>query len=705
MPVVRLAKKKRVNLYLRVWGRLIFIILLLNGEKAFCHGGELEEVTITGRRQSATGQEVSAAKGSFSAQTLQNLPVENAGDLLQLIPGLVASQHSGSGKASQYYLRGFNLDHGSDFATYVDLMPVNMVSHGHGQGYTDLNFVIPELISGMHYRKGPYYVDSGDFSAAGNAHFHSAAFLTGNRFKLEAGSFGYRRIFAAAQKQQGLGNWMLGVEWQGYEGPWVNQDESINKQNLWLKYASGNERAGVDASFMSYRNTWNAADQIPLRAISNGSISEYSTIDPSSGGEAYRDSLSMQRRWHGERSQLMANVYLVRSGLDLWSNFTYFFKPEGDQFFQQDKRYIAGGDLVHSRSSQLFGRESLHSFGLQLRSDYIHSVGLFDAVERKAISVQREDEVQQHYRRLYWQSTVLASEKLRLTGGLGMNFHQFKLMPLQANSESTLEVNRGKQADEVLTGALRLAYQVTDNLEFLANVGRNYHSNDARGIISRQNPQTGEATSRVRPLVPVGGLDAGLSWRSSSKRLSASMSGWVLNSDEVLVYAGDEGTTVDGGGEGRRKGLEATFGVNNIEGMDVQLDIAFTDAIVRVQGDSGKEDNIMPGTLSEVFGVRMSKTFLGPWAVNMSWRYFGSYLLENGMRAEPSRKLDGGIQYLSDVGFIIRLDILNVLDSNDSEVEYGYASQLPGEQRSVEDRHLRRLSPRSLRLKVEYEFD
>lgn len=345
---------------------------MLTVNQSWAHTGVIEEVLIVGRKSQENSVLRGTNTGFVEREYPDSLALERAGDVLELVPGLVATQHSGSGKANQYFLRGFNLDHGTDFSTRIDYMPVNMVSHGHGQGYTDLNFLTPEMVQSIEYRKGPFYSDLGDFSGIGEAHIKSANILERNLASLEFGGFGYRRAVLAGQKAAGNGNLLLDGECQNYDGPWKNVEEGVKKTNIWLKYANGDIEDGVDVSLMIYDNSWNSADQIPLRAIESGDISRLSTVDPSSGGESYRYSLALQKRAHLENSAWFATVYAVRYGMDLWSNFSYFTNPEGDQFYQQDERTLVGGDAAWILEESYFlGLKSSHSFGWNGRYDII----------------------------------------------------------------------------------------------------------------------------------------------------------------------------------------------------------------------------------------------------------------------------------------------------------------------------------------------
>src|SRR6266478_9679626 len=220
----------------------------------------LEPVVVTGRADDLTGIAGSASEGRVGQAQLETRPVLRPGEVLEVIPGVVITQHSGSGKANQYFLRGFNLDHGTDFAVHVDGMPVNLPSHGHGQGYADLNFLIPELVEHIHYRKGPYYADQGDFSAAGAAHLHLRRSLPSAFSELTAGSYGYRRALIGGNRELGDANLLGALELGAANGPWEHA-EGLRKLNAVARYAKGDDRNGLSVTAMAYTSRWNATDQ------------------------------------------------------------------------------------------------------------------------------------------------------------------------------------------------------------------------------------------------------------------------------------------------------------------------------------------------------------------------------------------------------------------------------------------------------------
>ncbi|MDB2376245.1 Plug domain-containing protein, partial [Gammaproteobacteria bacterium] len=272
-------------------------------------------------------------------------PLLRVGEVLETVPGLVATQHSGSGKANQFFLRGFNLDHGTDFATHVDGMPVNMRSHGHGQDYTDLNFLIPKLVGSIEFTKGPYDAARGDFAGAGSAHINVASRPVDTRLSLGGGDFGFRRALLTGSADAAGGTFIYGVEQQDYAGAWDSIDEDVDRKNLWLKQSWGTAESGFDITFMGYDNTWNSADQIPERAVRSGLISDLGSVDTTVGGESSRYCLSSSWRGSNALGAVRASAYAIDYDMNLYSNFSYFIEPDGDQFQQLDDRTLFGGQV------------------------------------------------------------------------------------------------------------------------------------------------------------------------------------------------------------------------------------------------------------------------------------------------------------------------------------------------------------------------
>ncbi len=277
----------------------------------------LPTIVVEGRQNDLVGIAATASEGTTGREQLLWRPLLRPGELLETVPGLIATQHSGTGKANQYFLRGFNLDHGTDFSTSVDHMPVNLPTHGHGQGYTDVNFLIPELVDNVTYWKGPYHAAIGDFSSAGGAEIALANQLPSNTIGVTVGTNAYGRALATGSPTLGDGRLVYGMELQSYDGPWVN-DENLRKANSVLRYVHGDQRNGWNMTLMGYASDWDSTDQIPSRAVESGQIDRLGAIDPTTGGESSRFSLSSG--WHTGDQQQQTNIsaYAILYRMNLW---------------------------------------------------------------------------------------------------------------------------------------------------------------------------------------------------------------------------------------------------------------------------------------------------------------------------------------------------------------------------------------------------
>jgi hypothetical protein len=326
------------------------------------------DVTVTGRRtfanladvenpaENLVGVAFAASQRAVTAKQLEGRPIMRSGEVLETVPGLIISQHSGEGKANQYYLRGFNLDHGTDFATTVAGVPVNLPTNGHGHGYSDLNFLIPQLVSGVQYSNGPYFAEHGDFSAAGAANINYTNALDRPLLDASAGQDGWGRVLAAASPRVGQGHLLFALDANHNDGPWDRPDD-YRRVNAVVRYSRGDVLSGLSLTAMGYHASWSSTDQVPERAIEAGTIGRFGNIDPTDGGRTSRYSLAFDAQRAGANSVLRTTAYAFRYDLSLFSNFTYFLDDplNGDQFQQVDSRFVAGGRITYKRQDDWAG--------------------------------------------------------------------------------------------------------------------------------------------------------------------------------------------------------------------------------------------------------------------------------------------------------------------------------------------------------------
>jgi outer membrane cobalamin receptor len=353
----------------------------------------LGKIVVMGRQDSLLGVADSATIGVTGAVQLGERPLLRPGEVLETIPGLIITQHAGGGKANQYFMRGFNLDHGTDFATFLDGVPLNMPSHGHGQGYADMNFVIPELIERVNYQKGPYYAQTGDFGTAGAAYLDTFKTLPKGLLLIEGGSFNHGRLLVADSVKAGTGDLLYAMQGAHSDGPWLMGD-NYRRANGQLSWSRGDGHDGFYTTLRFYQGEWRTSDQIPLALVESGALSPWGNMDPTNGGDSRYLSWSADWRHRHGGSEDRFQAYVFRYELDLFSNFTYALNDptNGDQFEQQDARTAAGFSYVRHIHAEWDHRPTETSFGVQFRHDWIDN-GLYATKERTRLSTTSQHDL------------------------------------------------------------------------------------------------------------------------------------------------------------------------------------------------------------------------------------------------------------------------------------------------------------------------
>jgi hypothetical protein len=657
---------------------------------------EIEEVVVEGRRENLAGETRSASEGVVGQSELRNRPLLRPGDVMESIPNLIMTQHSGTGKGNQMFLRGFNLDHGTDFATWVDGMPVNLRSHGHGQGYTDINFLIPELVRFIDYRKGPYYSELGDFSSAGGAHIRHYERLPGGQIRIGVGENGYRRALAAADGALAGGKVLGAFEAKTYDGPWTDISEDLEKLNGMLRWSRDGDRFSTGITAMFYDADWNSADQIPERAVVAGLIDPLGSLDTTVGGNTRRASLSGRLNWARDGADQSVELYLIDYRMQLWSNFTYLLNDpvDGDQFEQFDDRLVYGGQW---RREWLGGGSKghiHHRLGAELRRDDIDGVGLFQTVERRRIDTVRLDRVDQTSVGAFYEMEYRFNDHWRTVLGLRADGFWFDVQSDRAE-------NSGDASDAIVSPKANLVYRFDARTEAYLSAGAGFHSNDARGTTIRVDPVTEEPVAPVDPLVRSLGAETGFRWQPL-EGWNASVAAWYLELDSELLYVGDAGNT-EASRPSRRYGLEWNNFWQVNETWTLEADLAWTDARFTEPAPEGDE---VPGAVRTVVSAAATAEFPSGWFGQLRYRYFGGApLIEDGsVESEGSSMVNLSLGWQGS-RWRLQLDVLNLLDSSDRDIEYYYASRLPGEPLSgVEDIHFHAFEPRQFRAYLSWAF-
>jgi hypothetical protein len=641
-------------------------------------------------------QPTAASATTISGAEVNAQPFSRPGEALEVVPGLIVTQHSGEGKANQYFLRGFNLDHGTDLAIKIDGMPVNMPTHGHGQGYADINFMIPELIQSVNVRKGPYFADVGDFGSAGSLTIDYINRLPKNILETTNGTFGYHRGLAAGSTTVGAGTLLAAVEGVKYNGPWDVAD-NVRKINGVLRYSQGTATDGFTLSAMAYSNGWNSTDQVAQRAIDQSIIGRFGTLDPTDGGVSSRFSLSGNWAQSSEYGQSKVNAYAINSSLRLYNNFTYFLDDpiNGDQFSQMDRRTVYGLSASHAFDVRVGGIETQTRVGLQTRGDDIR-VGLFKTLQRETLSTVREDSVREGNVGLWADTTARWTDWLRTTVGVREDYFAGRVL-------SDTPQNSGNAQASMTSPKAGIVLGPWHKTEFYGNAGYGLHSNDIRGAtitvdpIDKVTPQ-----DRVPLLVRSKGAEIGIRTRAV-EGLTSSLAVFVLDFDSELLFVGDAGTT-EPSRPSRRVGVEWTNQYQILPWMRLDLDVAYTRARFT---DFDPAGHFIPGAPAWVAAGGVTFGGESGWFGALRGRYFGPRPLieDDSVRSQASLIFNARAGYKFDNGLRLQLDVLNLFNAKTNQIEYHYLSRLPGEPiGGVADRHVHPAEPLAVRLTLAGRF-
>ncbi len=672
----------------------------------------LPAVDVLGHYDNGVGSSDAASAGTVTRKLIASRPALRPAEVLEFVPGVVVTQHSGDGKANQYFLRGFNLDHGTDFATFVDGMPINSVSHAHGQGYTDLNFLIPELVNRIDYNKGPYRAQDGDFANAGSARIGLVDRLAQHEATVTVGQRGYLRTLlmgplgtpaAAAGKDT-----LYALEAAKNDGPWTTP-EGIHRFSGALRQTIQEGSAKLHLTALAYAAHWRATDQIPARAVADGSLGRFDAVDPSDGGRTSRASLSANGRVDlGEGAWWQADAYAISSRLKLWSNFTYFLDNpvDGDQFEQAEHRTTLGASL--QRRFVLPGEDQLLTVGADVRHDRLSPVGLYDTTARQRRSVTQEAKVRETGWGLWAEHQHQWTPWLRHVAGLRFDQAGFDV-------DSSVAGNSGKTHDDAVSPKLSVVLgpwaqsdvSLLRRTEAFVNLGQGFHSNDARGTTASVDARSGDPVDRVPGLVKSRGGELGLR-TEPLPGWQASFAWWRLNLGSELVYVGDAGTT-EATRASSRHGIEFNQHLQldkmGWAGWLLDLDLSASKARYRGEDTEGA-GNRVPGAVNHVGSLGLTYSGDAPWFGHFQLRHFGPRdLLEDGsVRSKATTLAYLRVGYRISPRLRVALDVFNLFDARASDIDYLYESRLANEAGGVTDRHFHPVEPRSLRLTVTTSF-
>ena len=645
------------------------------------------------------GTSVTASQGIVVNDELALTPAYRVGQLLETVPGLQVTSHSGEGKANQYLLRGFNLDHGTDLATSVDGMPVNEPTHAHGQGYTDLNFLIPELATNIKYTKGTYYADEGDFASVGAVHINYLDNID-DQISATAGTLGYRRLFAGGTVGVGGGRLLGALEIQHYDGPWVNPDD-LRKVNAVLRYSLGDDTDGFTLTAMYYHGDWNATTDQPLRAIDSGLINRYGSLDPSDGGEAQRTSLTMQFFRGIAGGELRANAYVFSNRLTLWNDFTHFLTDpiNGDQEAQHEGRTAIGGEVSYEHEAPVFGLENSLVAGIATRSDF-NEVSRFPTIRRQVIPAadapldfNEADNVRLSNESAYLQTTTHWTSWMRTVLGLRYD-------TIYGADSGT---NNGSASGHLLAPKGSLIIRPVASTELYFSAGRGFHSDDLRGVTS--------AAALGVPGAPLiarqSGEEIGLR-QEFTHAFTLTLAFYTLNAESETTYDPDAG--VDGAGPGsKRRGFEINMTYQALQWLELYASYSANHARFTTPFDdgTGHVGEFLPNAPFATGSFNVYVKNLGSWNGSLGYRYLSGFPLsaDNVIQGHGYGEWSGDAHYALPHGWGVGLGIYNLTNKRADAAEFWYVDRLPGEPAAgVADIHVHPLEGRTARLTIAKSF-
>jgi len=660
----------------------------------------LDDVVVTAERLRLIGIATTASQGIVVNDELALLPVYRPGQLLETVPGLVVTLHSGEGKANQYLMRGYNLDHGTDLATFVDGIPVNEPSHAHGQGYTDLNFLIPELATNINYTKGPYYASEGDFASVGAVHLNYLDTIP-DQISLTAGTWGFERVFTAGSTAVGDGNLLGALELQRYDGLWTTPGGQ-RKINAVLRYSEGDQQNGYSLTGSIYHGQWNNQTDVPERAIAQGLISRFGQLDPYDRGLAQRLNLSGEYFATMGGGQLTANVFAFKNRLTLINDFTHFLVDpvNGDQETQREDRDTVGGTVNYAHPAEVFGHATELIGGYQARYDFLNVSRIpsryaqpIPAIDNP-LGFSERDQVRLGSDALYAQAITHWSDWFRTVVGLREDFQH----------GSDAGTNPGTASAALFEPKGSLIFTPVPTTEFYLSAGRGFHSDDLRGVNLANNTHTPGA-----PLIASQtGEEVGVRQDLFEHRVALTLALYNLDAQSEIVYNPDIGMDSAGPGS-RRLGYEINITYQALRWLEFygsysQDRARFT---TPYNDGTGHVGYFLPNAPFATGSLTAYVKDLGRWSGGLELRYLGGFPLsaDNVVQGSGYHEWNGDVRYDMGNGWGTAIGVYNLLNTKANAMEYWYVDRLAGEPAAgVADVHVHPLEPISLRVTLTKKF-
>jgi hypothetical protein len=656
--------------------------------------GTLDEVVVTAARRQLIGTTSTASEGIVVNDELALTPAFRPGQLLETVPGLEVTSHSGEGKANQYLLRGYNLDHGTDLAVSVDGMPINNPTHAHGQGYTDLNFMIPELATNIKYTKGTYYADQGDFASVGSIHLGYLDRIA-DEATVTVGTLGFERVFTAGSVSAAGGSVLGALELQHYDGPWDSPDDQ-RKVNAVLRYSNGDERDGMSLTGMFYHGLWNATTDQPERAVEAGLIGRYGTLDPSDGGKAQRGSLSAQYHASSGPGQFDANAFVVNNQLTLWNNFTHFLVDpvNGDQEAQHENRVTVGGSASYKLPVQIFGVKTDLLSGGQIRYD-INDVSRLPTRDRVVLTAAQDplnfsetDHVHLADLSAYEQATSHWTDWFRTVVGIREDY-------IHGIDSGT---NTGAKGASIFQPKGSLIFTVAPTTEVYVSAGRGFHSDDLRGV----TPATSTGQPGAQLIAKQVGEEVGLRQELLQGRMTATIAIFNLDAASETTYDPDAGED-SAGPASRRYGYEINLTYQALRWLEFYASYSGDHARFKTDFDDGTGHigRFLPNAPVATGSFNIYVKNLGPWSGGLEYRYLGREPLssDNQIQGSGYGEWNGDVRYFIGDKWNVGLGLYNILGVRANAADFWYIDRLPGEPADgVADVHSHPIEPRTVRV-------
>lgn len=612
-------------------------------------------------------------------------PINTAQDILRMVPGLFIAQHAGGGKAEQIFLRGFDADHGTDINVEVDGLPVNMISHAHGQGYADLHFLIPELVNTVDFDKGPYFANKGDLNTAGYVSFQTKNKLDRNFVKLEGGSFGAARAVAGINLplNRKRSSAYIASEYSRTDG-YFDNPQKFQRFNLQARFNSQvNDHTMFTATATAFKSGWNASGQIPDRAVAEGMINRYGSIDPTEGGGTSRYNLLLKLKHDFNNGSSWENqAYAIRYDFNLYSNFTFYLKDSvnGDQINQKDGRWVYGYKSRYLHTSTFLRKILKTDVGGGFRYDVINNIALNHTVKRQFLNHIEYGDIREANVNAYVSETLCITDRLSANAAVRLDYFSFSY------TDKLSMTQRSDVGKAIVNPKLNLTFQATNSLSLFARAGTGFHSNDARVVVAQAGTKT---------LPRAYGLDVGADVKITP-RFFVHSALWRLDLDQEFVYVGDDGI-VEPSGKTTREGIDLSmrYQLGNSIFLDGDLNVTKP----RFKGLRDGENYIpLAPIITSIGGIsyRKSSGLNG----SLRYRYMGDRPAneDNTIIANGYFISDVMVNY-SDPRFEIGISIENIFNTQWKEAQFATQSRLKNEKAPVEEIHFTPGTPFSLKIR------